>query len=127
MISCHEAAEIRTQMRSLAIAGIVAAFAALPISAAWAQSKNDSTVCPPPVESHTPTVYKFKKGTRIEPYDKLNSTFHYIIIDCVENDLDDTMNISWPVPVPAGFPNFDGNLAGHFLAHGVRHTVSIFV
>jgi hypothetical protein len=102
----------RTQMRSLAITGIAAAFAVLPISAAWAQAEI-KTHCPVPVESHTPGAYNFKTGTRIEHDDKLNSSYHYKIINCVENDLDDSMDVSWPLPVPAGFPNIDGKVPGH--------------
>lgn len=67
-------------------------------------------VCTGPlIDPHDNQIYHFKTSSRIEPYPQ-PSSFHFMIVGCAENDTADWLTISWPVPVPRGFPNIDGDV-----------------
>jgi hypothetical protein len=81
----------------------------LPFRSASAAQPQET--CPGPlIEPHNAQVYDFKTSSRVEPYTEPNSHFHFMIIGCVENDMQDPLTVHWPVPVPSGFPNVDGDV-----------------
>ena len=98
----------RNPRRSAAAAGLIS-------YAMWASSSLAQTpnTCAGDPEPHDPGVYHFKTYTRTEPSSNPASSYKFKIISCVENDTDDVLPISWPVPVPPGLPNYDGNLPGN--------------